>query len=200
MCDPTYVDHFLYRSDIFDDLIDFEKFKFIVTVNAMDIAADFGCDITLVHRKLRNMHDAFIGDRKRAIDHGSKGAMNELDHLKEAAFFCFWFRRTGPIGEVSFVAEASPIAPETGTVFTPDKKLFTLYADELCGFLIAFRIIMYFEKNVHGNGESLAKLRAQSTDEHLAVFDNLSEICAMLKNKNMSPHAIYLMFKFLCRG
>lgn len=199
MEDFSDVDALLFRSDIFEDFQEYRKFKYIVTTNCALLVRLYGCSIKLSSRKLKNFHDLYKNERQRGLDKGSPEGMVELDHLKDAAYFCFWFRRSSPIGQVHFLSTLGErnswpdgIAPADAA-----RDLFSRYADELCAFLLSFHIVAYFEYVVIRKEKRIPKLFITGTAEANAVYDHLQEICSMLKHKNMSPQAIYLMLKFL---
>lgn len=188
----------LFRTDIFEDFQDYRKFKYILTINCQLLARRYGCSLKISERKVRNLHDLYLQERTRGIDQGSPKSMTQLDHLKDAAYFCFWFRRSSPIGEVHFLSTLGErqtwpqgIAPADAS-----RDLFSLYADEVCAFLLSFWIVSYFEYIVIRK-EPIPELPISSTAEADSVYSHLREICSMLKHKNMSPQAIYLMLKFL---
>lgn len=188
----------LFRSDIFEDFQNFRKFKYLVTINSALLARRYGCIVKVSERKIQNFHDLYLEERSRGLAQGSPKNMRQLDHLKDAAYFCFWFRRSSPIGDVHFLSVLGErsgwpegIAPADAT-----RDLFSLYADEVCAFVLSFWIASYFEYLLVRK-EKLPELPLADTTESDTVYSHLREICSMLKHKNMSPHAIYLMLKFL---
>ena len=69
-----------------------------------------------------------------------------------------------------------------------------LSANEICAFLIGFRLCQYFdfEPLIEETGEIVARIRKVNLEAHL-----LQDAATLLRHKNLSPHALYLIYRSL---
>lgn len=194
------VNYSLFRSDIFDDIIDFNQFFEIFSYNAIEIGDGFGLHPHISKSSLSRMHRLYLEDLKRVLKHGIARGSDELDHFKQAALLCFWFRRTSPIHRLK--PNLNPIE-KAALESDPQGNLLlgTLnyrdYPNEITAFLIGARICMYFEDSVIGNEINIDMVIQEDIGIYDIIADNMREIGAILQSKNISFHALYIMYKFL---
>lgn len=107
----------------------------------------------------------------------------ELDHFKHAAHMIYWLRRAVPVLSVQPAEEGS----------TPDEilqqDLLYKYRDQYCAFDLGFKLCAFFEAN------------RPKTDKYFSEYnldyDFKSVASHFLKTKNVSPHALFLIYKGL---
>ncbi|MER8882428.1 hypothetical protein [Mesorhizobium sp. M0590] len=100
------------------------------------------------------------------------------DHLKRAAFLAFWLRREPPVA----IWDDCNADPENY-----DVEYIMQYGREWCAFRTGYEIALFFECNLAAGGP-FERNRYSLSPKYP------QEVCTMLKRKNVSPHAMYLIF------
>lgn len=108
------------------------------------------------------------------------------DHFKHAGFLCFWLRRRIVLDEIIDTGRAG--------VSTSSKTFFANYGSELCAFLAGYWLCLGFEYSAEMDAaEDIEALLSK-----LEVSPNyLTEVCKLMRYKEVSPHALYLIYKSL---
>lgn len=129
-----------------------------------------------------------------------ENAGEEIEQYKKLAFLVYWLRRLSPItailGSHDKISVRNP---------TEQQKFLAIYANEFCAFDIGFRIGRFIaSRNVELDCESPTRLLlALDKDTRIGPEEiryysitkkHLIDVCAMLKEKNVSPHSLYLLF------
>ncbi len=71
---------------------------------------------------------------------------------------------------------------------------FVMSGNELCAFLVGFRICTFFEYGrLADQGHPVDEMIQRVNISPSLLFD----IAALMKNKNVSPHAIYVVYRSL---
>ncbi|ABD88962.1 hypothetical protein [Rhodopseudomonas palustris] len=107
------------------------------------------------------------------------------DHFKQAGFLAYWLRRRMVVGwwQRNLVDHASE-----------EQDKFLLSVNEVCAFFVGLRLCVYFEmksqidENDH-IGHALQDINLGS--------DLKFDVATLLKHKNVSPHALYLIYRTL---
>jgi hypothetical protein len=75
-----------------------------------------------------------------------------------------------------------------------EQDKFLLSPNEICAFLIGFRLCLYFSlKHLIDESDHIGhEIQARTLDANLK-FD----VATLLKHKNVSPHALYLIYRTL---
>lgn len=127
---------------------------------------------------------------------------NPAEETKRAAFLAYWLRRLSPI---------HGILSRPNVSLAEDDIFLRLYANEFCALDLAFRLIRYFEV------QKIARLIENSPKANLILDegyqvkleklcdirsyalpkDYIKDFCHLLKEKNLSPHALYVIMKSL---
>lgn len=108
---------------------------------------------------------------------------DELDHLKQSAHLAYWLRRVSPILSIQYAEENS-----TEQEIAEQELLFK-YGNQYCAYHLGFRICAYFEAN-------RVDSEIYSSDYDLN-HDYKVVVSHFLKTKNVSPHALFLIYKSL---
>ena len=108
------------------------------------------------------------------------------DHFKHAGFLCFWLRRRIVLEQAFEI--------EDQTVSKGSREFFAVYGNELCAFLAGYWLCLGFEFS----------LEMAKTGDIVELLGNLEvpsvylqDVCKLLRNKEVSPHALYLIYKSL---
>ena len=130
---------------------------------------------------------ARVGDNEKHLTEG-------LDHFKQAGHLAFWLRRMSPLIE-AYEIEGNYQDGQTYDVnglAIDFRRLLFAYGNEYLAFDFAFQIVSFYEHSRSdrtGNGTAVRLSR-----------DYYETICHFLKFKNVSPHALHLIYKSLFNG
>lgn len=105
----------------------------------------------------------------------------QLDHFKHAAHMVYWLRRALPIISIQS-AEQDPTQYEE-----QEQQLLFKYANQYCAFDFGFKLCAFFESNKHGSEVYFAEMAIS--------YDYKQVASHFLKTKNVSPHALFLIYK-----
>src|SRR5438874_2876380 len=119
-----------------------------------------------------------------------------LDHFKHASFIAFWLRRMLPINQSLVVSKYKSVPEDTDA--NDDQKFFLRYGSELCALLIGFQICVFYEAGKTPQGAAdLHPDRLQNLKNYRLPQQTIADFVMILKHKNISPHALYLLYKSL---
>ncbi len=111
--------------------------------------------------------------------------IEEPCHLKHAAFLIYWLRRCSPVNE--FVYEAAD--------FDENIEFMLKYGREFLAFDIGYRAAQVYERGINGRDLPEHAFSLSSFDTSIDSNDFIMTVTQVLKTKNVSPHAIYLVLK-----
>lgn len=135
-------------------------------------------------------HGAWCSDLKRVNDHEPQLGEG-LDHFKRCGHLAFWVRRMGPVVEAIDLTKS--VADAEGYHLSADETAFRDllfgYCNEYVAFDLGFQLCRYYEMAKKGGSQ-----RASSI---VLPEDYLRTACHFLKYKNVSPHALFLIYKSL---
>lgn len=184
----------LYQPDIFEQLSlggdDAEGmpipaktwYHTALTAACAAVARTYDCTVAISTTRLEESRVHWMHDIGRIPLAG--GGQNP-DHFKLAGYLCFWLRRRVVIEE--------PARME-GTRLSNRQTRFVRFSNELCAFLIGLKICLYFEnREIIGSDEN-----GGVTFDKVHLPDDLErDLCELLRSNNVSPHALYLIYKAL---
>lgn len=135
-------------------------------------------------------YGAWKNDLLRVGEHEPK--LNDgLDHFKQCGHLAFWLRRLSPI--VESYDTLQNLGDSQGYPLNDDEKAFRKlllgYVNEYLAFDYGYQICKYYEIGQEGGSE-----RAQSLAPDREYYQTM---CQFLKYKNVSPHAMHLIYKSL---
>ena len=167
---------------------DFSQFERMFTEYAKETAQTACLFPKLSMPKLRDAHYAWRDDLSRVGERESR-LQGGLDHFKQCGHLTYWLRRIAPVIEYCDLAalweEPDELYPDEVTM----RELLRKYGGEYLSFDFGLQICQFYE---------LERIdRATSGKEPAITMDYLNDICHMFKFKNVSPHAIHLIFKSL---
>jgi hypothetical protein len=112
-----------------------------------------------------------------------------LDHFKRCGHLTYWVRRLGPVIDAHdpFNTQDSYSAEATETELALRKKMFGFW-NEYIAFELGFQFCKFYEV-----GQENA-VRGATFFPSIDYYDTM---CQFLKFKNVSPHALFLIFKSL---
>lgn len=114
------------------------------------------------------------------------------DHYKQAAHLAYWIRRQGPILEYKDLDNRNDWPNSLTASERKVRDLLICYSSEYPAFDLGYRICWFYEVGRLENGPGNPRVKAFYLDE-----DYIGAMCCFLKEKNVSPHALYLIYKSL---
>ncbi len=157
-----------------------------------------------------NLTEAFASYMKDKNELKEKeNAGKPLLRIKKAAFMCYWLRRVSPITGIY-----SSLNLMNDNVRSTKENLLIKYANEFCAFDLGYRICRFIEASKKENsdkylrtsildnnassGESGAnEYLLRDTRSYIIPQSYIIDMCECLKEKNVSPHSLYLIYKGL---
>lgn len=129
--------------------------------------------------------DQFQTDLRRVSKFELNGGIP--DHFKQMGHLAYWLRRSRPVLSVA----PDPSFPLAGTddelkMGLKFQELLMRYPNECLAFALSYKIGL----------KHVCKLSIPPSEFALS-YDYLNTICQFLWNKNVSPHALFLIFKSL---
>lgn len=203
----------LFQNNIIERLDDRKWFIECMAFNFYSIGAEWGAFTETSARRLGETYDFWKVDARRTLDSGIKKGTKQLDHFKQASFIAFWLRRQIPINRTLRILPDGTVAD--GRPFSSEEEFFFRYGNEICALLIGLELCLYYEiwVKLHllskhtsvvepiANDERPYATHTTSTLEYIRGCslkrDCVRDFAMVLKHKNMSPHALYLLYKSL---
>ncbi|MDP2433039.1 MAG: hypothetical protein Q8O33_13555 [Pseudomonadota bacterium] len=183
-----------------------------------EVAAVASLDVDLSKQRIIDVFEAWQEDIDRNQRRNFRNKDISPDHIKCGAFLTYWLRRESPIinfkevlDRYSFDFEVLQDMPLGASEYTPlssdelNNKLssgLTLqqvldirercfaYGNEWLAFSFGFSLAIAYERKKLAGREEAKALR-------LPNLNYTADLCYMFKFKNMSPHAIYMIYRAL---
>lgn len=184
-------DLLLITPDIFERLSDGNFFAKFVSAQYGDVAIKARMTPKISMRSLFDSHYFWILDLRRVNEFETPDS--EPDHFKHAGHLAYWLRRSAPVFEWIDNRRNFQDAPGFDLLPYEDdlRDLLLKYGNEYLAFDLGFRLSKYFECGRLGINPK----------ENQGVFpiteDYIVTISHFLKAKNVSPHALFLIYKAL---
>jgi hypothetical protein len=167
---------------------DREEFLSAFTEYAMSVLGIVRFYPRLAKPRVYEAHGAWISDLKRVGQH-ERHLKDGLDHFKQCGHLAFWLRRMTPVAELAdldFGDSELPLGPREKEL----RSLLNGYHNEYLAFDFAYQICRYYEvKHKEKPSDRAANLVLSPDYYQTAVH--------FMKYKNVSPHAIHLIYKSL---
>ena len=195
----------LEHRGIFADLAALDRFKSTIKAYYKHTFHRHGFVAAIADARLIEAHERWVRDLYRVSDIELKGA--PLDHFKQSGHLAYWLRRCSPVTQLIVDDEFSPAQrlPERA------QNLILRYSNEITAFDVGFRICRYFEAKRADTPSHLVMALSDVGRQQLVEADRKREINSrqtltyeymetmgsFLKTKNVSPHAMYLIYKSL---
>ena len=195
----------LEHREIFRDLAILDKFKSTVKAYYTHTFGRHGFVAAVSDARLIEAHERWTKDLYRVSDIELQGA--PLDHFKQSGHLAYWLRRCSPVTQLIIDDEfdSAQRPPERA------QKLVLRYSNEITAFDVGFRICRFFEAKRSDNPTHLVLALSDQGRRQIAELDRIREINSrqtltfeyvetmgsFLKTKNVSPHAMYLIYKSL---
>jgi hypothetical protein len=193
------VDYSLFQSNVFDLLkngsppVDgrpavsgAEWFRAAIRGIFEKVAKENKCWVAMSDARLDEARILWMDDVVRmriAPGDTQTASLDEPDHFKQSGHLAYWLRRR-------IVANA--IRESDGGEPTDAIKKFILYGAERCSFYVGYLICLGFAtSHLHGRQRQDVLARIELTTEY--QYD----VAVLLKHKNVSPHALYLIYRSL---
>lgn len=169
---------------------DFDRFVKVLTHYAQEVAK---LGELFPHFSIPRLHDAHgswrndlerVEDREDNLDAG-------LDHFKQCGHLAFWIRRHSPIVEYADLTSNYQDGGEHQFTRneTERRELLVSYGNEFIAFDFGLQFCLYYERRKAAPTE-----RAKN---FTITMEYIESVCHFLKFKQVSPHALYLIYKSL---
>lgn len=183
----------LYGPGIIHNLRNRDFFLCAVSQFYLRMAATYGCRISVSNRRIGEAHDFWLWDVKCTLDHATDDQTIELDHFKHAAFIAHWLQRFLPINDIYYdphpKADGAPSAAQIQ---------FSRYGAELCALFAGFYICLGYETHsVAAQADPPVSVISDAIGVKSLPPYFLSEYPKLLKQKSISPEALYMLFRSL---
>ena len=196
-------DFLLYDPNAIRNLKDRASFIEIIGQFYVKTAEAFGCSVSVSSRRLGEAYDFWIGDEARALHFGTEVETTELDHFKHAAFIAFWLRRLIPISDIWFDRDdrVAAIAGDADSTAPSEAQIrFYRVGNELTALLVGFYICLGVEtlqmtQRITRAGNT--RVISDATGVRQIPGHFLTEYPKLMKHKNVSPHALYMVYRSL---
>lgn len=154
-------------------------FREAVAYTFRTVAYNFGYKAQFSKKRTREARSLWIADIKNMkIDGGG-----EPDHFKQAGFLAYWMRRRIPISLLEKTDRFDGSTPQLE---------FADYPNEICSFVFGLRVCIFFEAPKRETDARLKDLEALKLSPAF-----LRDIAVLLFHKQVSPHAMYLIYRSL---
>ena len=174
------------------------------------VATQWGCEVITSDRRLGDAHDFWLDDVNRTQHLGidrKRGAPpdeeTQLDHFKHGSIVAFWLRRLVPINETWHLMPNGQV-DDSGRYTPGDAQAhFLQYGNELCALLAGFNLIVNYElqrrqEDLKAAGIEITEASRREYVRRLMLPARFKyEFPKLLKNKNISSHALYMMYRAL---
>ena len=154
-----------------------EFFYEVISDEIDQIASHFGCQAELSEIKLLEAQSYWLHD----LEGLRVSESEEPDHFKHAGWLCHWLRKKSVISRLTIFQE---------------ERLTDVFADhfnEYTAFAIGLKMVIFYECCERGISDAAIVRSARS----VAVPNLIRDVAVYLSHKNVSPHAIYLIYKSL---
>ncbi|WP_298362532.1 hypothetical protein [uncultured Litoreibacter sp.] len=184
----------LYQDGIFRRLaegsggLDREEFFLeVIDQAAKAVASKCGFEIELHPTRIQEAQDLWIEDiQSLTLDKKIGGETVRACEYKQSSFLTYWLRRR------LVVYSVSPKNPGDRDFDT----LFKEYPSEYVALSIGLKLAAFhrFASAPNFHGDALAEISDKGDD---MLFSLMHDALVLLHHKNVSPHALYLVFKAL---
>jgi hypothetical protein len=155
-----------------------EYFLYFLVRNANRLIEKYGLEVIVSKLRVGDAQAFWLRDIERLDVDGS-----DPNHFKRAGFLAFWLRRR-------VIVERS-ICLRRSTVDEELQEKLNANVNELCAFLIGYILCAYFAFK----GKIDAEADIVSHIEKIELPTNyLLDATTLMKNKNISPHSLYLIY------
>jgi hypothetical protein len=151
--------------------------------NFHDIGIEWNCSVRASAHRLGEVHDYWQADATR-------GNLKELDFFKHASLIAFWLRRYLPIHSTSF-------GKGMDDVTSRDQDFFLQYGNEICALRIGLDLCSYYEFYTWNVLQIGLDAPLETIRSYGLGHENIMDYAKILKDKNISPYALYLLYRSL---
>jgi hypothetical protein len=165
---------------------DRETFRDTFADYAMSVLGKAAFYPDFAKHRIYEAHGAWINDLKR-VGEREQNLKDGLDHFKQCGHLAFWLRRMTPVAELQdldFGDAELPLKPREREL----RGFLIAYHHEYLAFDFAFQICKYYEvKHLEKPSNRAAEIKLSP--------DYYQTVSHFMKYKNVSPHALHLIYK-----
>lgn len=186
MChDDIFEEMALFESDISSNpIMKNGGFLGVVTKHMAFLVEGLGIEIELCPKRLKSAHKLWQDDLRHSSERDMAGG--KLDQFKQAGYLAFWLRRASPIIRIGFDKSQVMKLSESDQYYL---DFLIQFGNEHLAFTLGHEICLFFQCN----------RRDMPLDPKAFGFDSAfaHDINSTMKRKNMSPHALNLIYRAL---
>ncbi len=155
---------------------------------AIELMATAALYPVLNRQRIVAVHGAWCADLGR-INHHERRLSEGLDHFKRAGHLAYWVRRMSPIIDASenYNLQDSDSYPATPEQTAMRDNMFGVW-NEYLAFEMGFQLCRFYEAGQPG------AIRDESYHPDSDYYETMFQF---LRYKNVSPHALFLIYKSL---
>lgn len=154
-----------------------EFFYEIISDEIDQVASHFGCEAEITNIRLLEAQEYWLNDLAQLRVSES----NEPNHFKHAGWLCHWLRKKSVVSRLKIFQE------ERLT------DVFEQHFNEYIAFAIGLKLVIFYECCERGLSDDAIAKSVQTS----AIPDLIRDVALYLSHKNVSPHAIYLIYRSL---
>ncbi|MGO7532770.1 hypothetical protein [Rhizobium leguminosarum] len=175
------------EGDFFERILKKEAFLELIHQDFYDRSVEMGVEPFWDKGKAQDAYFQWMQDLERIAHVEEK--VTKPDHLKCAAHLIYWLRRSSPVNE--FAHEAVDLnAPDN------ERIVFMLkYGREYLAFDLGYRAAQLYETRLGDRQLPPNAFAPRSALGDVPANDFVETMVHVLKLKNVSPHAIFLVLK-----
>lgn len=176
----------LIDKDTLPQLKSFDKFHTTFSDFVIESALAALLRPVISKRRLKDAHYAWQDDLSRIAER-EPNIDGELDHFKQCGHLAYWLRRAGPVIEFTDLVEEYG---EEGGLYPreiEERKLLVNYGTEYLAFDFGYQFCQFYE--IARTDRETSPPPPNLNPEYLLT------VCNFLKFKQVSPHAMYLIYK-----
>ncbi len=173
---------------VLGDLRDENWFRDFVTSQYIYTASPVSILPRISPSALVDAHGQWVTDLKR-VKNFELGDRSEPDHFKQAGHLTYWLRRSQPVYDVKMEASGTPPNFHGNPLAEIFHRLIMVAPNEYLAFDLGYRIVLLHE--------CYSQDPPKSESEFALTDDYIVTMVQFLRNKNVSPHALFLIFKSL---
>lgn len=152
---------------------------------------------------LMEAFDSFKPDIKDLEERENRG--QPAEQFKQAAWLAYWLRRASPIQSILASVASLPSVENASQL----QDVLLRYGNEYCAFDLGFRCSRYIaSRSLFALGRRVVVIKDNGPGEDAEIVHEdlrsytlkqafIIDACQMLKEKNVSPHSLYLVYKGL---
>lgn len=143
---------------------------------------------TVHEARLNEAHHYWVCDINRIGQNDFAGGVP--DHFKQAGHLCYWVRRTRPVTDIEVIVKSTKTDLSPNDAYKEEYDLFFNYINEYLGLDLGFHTVLFYHLYDKKNPRHASR-------GMLPSWDFIECTSHFMNSKNVSPHALFLIYKAL---